>query len=366
MPVPFVDLQAQFAELRDEILPRVEEVMKSAAFILGGFVEEFERDFAAYVGVKHAVGVASGTDALVLALRALDIGPGDEVILPVNTFMATAMAVSLAGAIPVFVDIDPKIHTIAPALIEERITAKAKVIIPVHLYGHPADMDPIQKIAKKHGLCIVEDACQAHGAEYKGKRIGSLGNPACFSFYPSKNLGAFGDGGMITTDDDALDERIRALRNYGQKVKNRHDVLGMNSRLDSLQAAILRVKLPHLHDWNDARRKAAAQYNKLLAGLDVTTSAEQRWAKHVYHLYVIRTKRRDELQNFLKKKGIDTGIHYPTPIHLQGCYRCLGHGKGDFPVAEECAREILSLPMYPEIPPESVREVADAIREFLS
>jgi len=212
----------------------------------------------------------------------------------------------------------------------------------------------------------VEDACQAHGAEYKGRRIGSLGNPACFSFYPSKNLGAFGDGGMIVTNDDALDEHIRAIRNYGQKIKNRHDVLGMNSRLDSLQAAILRVKLSHLDGWNDARRKAAAQYNDLLADLDVTTPAEQPWAKHVYHLYVIRSRRRDELQSALNEKGIDTGIHYPTPIHLQKCYAYLGHSEGDFPGAEGCAGEILSLPMYPEIPPESVREVVDAIREFLS
>jgi len=340
--------------------------MENAAFILGSFVEEFERAFADYVGAKHAIGVASGTDAIVLALRALDVGLADEVILPVNTFMATAMAVSLTGATPVFVDIDPVTHTIDPAKIEERITPKTKAVIPVHLYGHPAAMDPIREIADRHSLRIVEDACQAHGAEYKGKRIGSLGNPACFSFYPSKNLGAFGDGGMIVTDDGDFDDRIRAVRNYGQKVKNRHDVLGTNSRLDSLQAAILRVKLPHLDEWNDARRAAAAQYNKLLADVDVATPVEQPWARHVYHLYVIRSSRRDDLQDFLGAKGIDTGIHYPTPIHLQGCYGHLDYAEGDFPVAEECAGKILSLPMYPEIPPEGIREVGDAIREFLS
>ena len=366
MPVPFVDLKTQFADLKDEILPRVTHVMQNAAFILGDDVAEFEREFADYIGVKHVIGVASGTDALLLALRAAGVGPGDEVVLPVNTFIATAIAVSLTGATPVFVDMDPETYTIDPAGIEARISDKTKAIVPVHLYGHPADMDPIAEIAEKRSLSIVEDACQAHGAEYKGRRVGALGNTACFSFYPSKNLGAFGDGGMIATDDPVLYERITMLRNYGQQVKNEHAVLGMNSRLDTVQAAVLRVKLPRLDGWNDGRRRAAAIYGELLADADVAVPVEQPWAKHVYHLYVVRTAHRAELQAFLKDRDIDSGVHYPVPIHLQPCYSGLGYREGDFPAAEGCAGEILSLPMYPEITEEQVCSVADAIGAFRS
>jgi len=363
--VPFVDLQAQYPAIAPEISEAVAKVIHDADFILGREVGLFEEEFADYCEAKYAVGVDSGTSALELALRAYDIGPGDEVITAANTFIATALAISHAGAKPVLVDVDPYTYTIDVAKIAEAITARTKAILPVHLYGHPAHMDPIRELAEKFGLVVIEDACQAHGSRYKGKRAGSLGHAAAFSFYPGKNLGAFGDGGMVVTNDHEIAKRLEMLRNYGQKEKYHHQFRGYNRRLDTLQAAILRVKLKYLDKWNAARRWNAKLYQECLDGAGVVTPNEAAGAESVWHLYVIRTENRDMVRENLLGRGISPGIHYPIPIHLQPAYKDLGYKRGDFPITEGHAERILSLPMYAELTPESIKYVAQSIQTVL-
>ncbi|MGE5618687.1 MAG: DegT/DnrJ/EryC1/StrS family aminotransferase [Sphingomonadaceae bacterium] len=364
--VPFVDLAAQYASIEHEVNDAISKNLHQTDFILGQEVRLFEEDFASFCEVDHAVGVDSGTSALELALRAYGIGPGDEVITAANTFIATALAISYTGARPVLVDADPETYTLDTSLLEKAITPRTKAVIPVHLFGHPADMDRIQEIARRHGLVVIEDACQAHGARYKGRRVGSIGHAAAFSFYPGKNLGAYGDGGMVVTGDAKVAETLRMLRNYGQQKKYHHQLKGFNRRLDTLQAAILRVKLRHLEEWNQARRLRARHYGELLAGQDLILPVEAGEVEPVYHLYVIRVADRDGLAAHLREQGIDTGIHYPIPIHLQPAYQELGLGPGSFPVAEEHSRQLLSLPMYPELTPEDTRRVAEAVSGFLA
>ena len=350
MNVPFVDLQAQHRALDAEIKTAIGEVLGKCDFILGGAVEQFEREFAGFVGARHAIGVASGLDALRLSMEAAGIGRGDEVIIPANTFIATALAVSAVGATPVLVDVDEATFNIAPALIPPAITPRTKAILPVHLYGQPCEMDEIMAIAREHRLVVIEDACQAHGARYKGHGAGTLGLTGCFSFYPAKNLGACGDGGMIVTADAGFADKLRTLRNYGQKQKYIHVEKGGNSRLDTIQAALLRVKLRHLADWNLRRTEQAARYAQQLAGVSaMRTPVTAPDRTHVFHLYVVRVPRRAELQKYLADRGIQTGIHYPIPIHLQQAYVSLGKGRGSFPVTERVADEILSLPMFAEM-----------------
>jgi len=360
--VPFVDLAAQYAAIGEEIDEAISRVLTDTGFILGRDVSLFEEEFAAYCEARHAIGLDSGTSALELALRAFGIGPGDEVITAANTFVATALAISYTGARPVLVDIDPRTCCIDPELIEGAITERTRAIIPVHLYGQPADMDPILELAGRHGLVVIEDACQAHGARYKGRRVGSLGHAAAFSFYPAKNLGAYGDGGMLVTNDQEVADLVRMLRNYGQSRKYHHLLIGYNRRLDTLQAAVLRVKLRYLDAWNQVRRAHAREYGELLADGSVVLPIESDYAESVYHLYVVRARDRDRLRGRLGEEGISTGIHYPVAIHRQPAYRELGYGAGSFPVTEEYARQILSLPMYPELTPAQVRRVAEAIR----
>lgn len=364
--VPFVDLSAQYPTIAPEINEAIAKVIHDTDFILGREVGLFEEEFAAYCEAKYAVGVDSGTSALELALRAYEIGPGDEVITAANTFIASALAISHAGAKPVLVDVDPFTYTIDVAGIAKAITARTKAILPVHLYGHPAHMDPIRELAEKHGLVVIEDACQAHGARYKGKRAGSLGHAAAFSFYPGKNLGAFGDGGMVVTNDREIAKRLEMLRNYGQKEKYHHQFRGYNRRLDTLQAAILRVKLKYLEKWNAARCWNAKLYQESLEGTGVVIPIEAAGAESVWHLFVIRTENRDVLRENLVSRGISPGIHYPIPIHLQPAYKDLGHKRGDFPITEAHAQRILSLPMYAELTPESIQHVAQSIRAVLS
>lgn len=365
MNVPFVDLKAQYAAIAPEVDKAMAEVLRKTNFILGEEVNLFEQEFAAYCEAEYALGIDSGTSALELALRAVNIGVGDEVITAANTFIASALAISNCGATPVLVDVDPETYNIDVTKLEAAITPRTKAIIPVHLYGQPADMDPIMEIAEQHGLIVVEDACQAHGARYKGKRAGSIGHAAAFSFYPGKNLGAYGDGGMIVTNDPQIADSVQLLRNYGQRKKYHHLMRGFNRRLDTLQAAVLRAKLPHLDSWNAARRQHAKSYNELMAHNNaVTLPVEASYAESVYHLYVIRVQDRDGLLNYLQDKGISPGIHYPIPIHLQPAYADLGYGEGDFPVTELYANQILSLPMYPELSPEAIQFVVDAINQY--
>jgi len=364
--VPFVDLAAQYPTIAAEINEAVAKVIQSTDFILGREVGLFEEEFAAYCEAKYAVGVDSGTSALELALRAYEIGPGDEVITAANTFIASALAISHAGAKPVLVDVDPYTYTIDVAGIARAITARTKAILPVHLYGHPAHMDPIRQLAEKYGLVVIEDACQAHGARYKGKRTGSLGHAAAFSFYPGKNLGAFGDGGMVVTNDREIAKRLEMLRNYGQKEKYHHQFRGYNRRLDTLQAAILRVKLKYLEKWNASRRWNAKLYQEFLEGTGVVTPMEAAGAESVWHLYVIRTENRDTLREGLINRGIGASIHYPIPIHLQPAYRDLGSKPGDFPITEAYAQRILSLPMFAELTEAQIEFITQTIREFLS
>jgi dTDP-4-amino-4,6-dideoxygalactose transaminase len=364
MSIPLVDLKTQYQSIKGDIDSVVLDVMQRAAFVLGQEVKDFEKHFAHYCEVSHAVGVDSGYSALELILRAYNIGPDDEVITTPNTFISTALAISACGAKPVFVDIDPFTFNMDPSKLEDAITPSTRAILPVHLYGQPADMDLIVQIAERNDVLVIEDACQAHGARYKGRRTGSLGHAAAFSFYPGKNLGAYGDGGMVVTNDASIAEKVTIYRHVGQKGKNRHIYKGFNHRLDNLQAAILLTKLPHLDEWNEARRRAAAHYDSLLRDLPVKTPGVMDSIDHVYHLYVIRTKRRDELDVYLNERGIDTGIHYPTPIHLQPAYRELGYQSGDFPNSEACANEILSLPMYPELGEDEIREIVKVIQEF--
>jgi dTDP-4-amino-4,6-dideoxygalactose transaminase len=362
MQIPFVDLKIQYSSIENEVQDAIRRVVNSSHFIGGEPVISFEKKFAAYCDTKYAVGVANGTDALQIVLRALGIRSGDEVITTANTFIATAAAIATTGATPVFVDIDPNTHTINPALIEPAITSRTKAIIPVHLFGQPADMRPIMDIAHRHGIHVVEDAAQAHGAEYEGKRIGSIGHAACFSFYPGKNLGAYGDGGAITTNSDFLAERIGRLRDHGRITKYTHAEVGFNSRLDTLQAAILDVKLRRLDRWNLLRQRAASWYDLELLGSGVKTPYVRRDSTHVYHLYVIETEDRDVLQNQLEAAGISTGIHYPLPLHLQPAFKYLGYNAGDLPRSEEIATRLLSLPIFPEITREQVNWVAGTIK----
>lgn len=366
MYVPFVDLKLQYHSMKEEIDRAIQGVLERTDFVLGEAVRTFEDAFAAYCGVDYAIGVDSGYSALELILRAYGIGPGDEVITAANTFIATVLPVSNCGARPVLVDIDPDSYNLNPELIEAAITPATRAIIAVHLYGRPADMDAITAVARRHELVVIEDACQAHGAFYKDRRAGSLGNAAAFSFYPSKNLGAYGDGGIVVTSDPTIADKVRLLRNIGQQIKYQHTVKGFNHRLDTMQAAILRVKLAHLDRENRWRRQAAALYNTLLADLPVQTPIEPDDVEQVYHLYIVRTARREALQAHLAEAGVATGIHYPIPIHLQPAYADLGYQPGDFPVTEAYASEILSLPMYPGLTDAMVAYVANQIEVFVT
>ena len=367
MKVDSFTLKKQYEQIKDELKGPIEKVMQQGAFILGEEVGFFEKEFASYCGAKYGTGVNSGTDALFLACLSCGIGKGDEVITPAYTYIATSFGISIAGATPVFVDTDEKTYCIDTAKIEKAITKKTKAILIVHLYGHPADMDPIIEIAKKHKLKVIEDCAQAHGALYKDKKVGSFGDAACFSFYPTKNLGAFGDGGMILTGSEEIRDKALLLRDYGRKGRYENIIKGYNSRLDTIQAAILRVKLKHLDGWNEKRRKNADLYTRLFkeAKLDITLPREAGYAKHVYHQYTVRVKNRTEVMKKLADKGINPLIHYPIPIHLQECYRELNYKKGDFPIAEKCCEEIMSLPMYPELTEEEIRYVVDAIAEVV-
>jgi len=407
MKIPFLDLKAQYESIKDEIQLALGKVLESTAFAGGPFVAQFEKEFAVYCDAQHAIGVGNGTDALWLALLALGIRPGDEVITVPNSFIATAEAISFSGATPVFVDIEEKTYNMDPDKLEDylkkrfapyamRSASKPKAVIPVHLFGQPADMDPIIEIANKYGLFVIEDACQAHGAEYlsrkgtylshppssplfeKGglggfssegrwRKVGSLGKAAAFSFYPGKNLGAYGEAGAVVTNDGSLAEKIRMLRDHGQPAKYCHNCIGWNARMDGIQGAILSIKLKYLNEWNEARRQNAQKYNNLFSTIEeIQIPQEAECAKHVYHLYVIRSQNRDRLISALSEKGISCGIHYPTPIHLQKAYEFLGLKGGAFPVSERCAREIVSLPMYPELTEEQIRYVVEKITEATS
>lgn len=362
MKIPLVDLKAQYLTIKDEVDAAINHVVNTCNFIMGEEVSLFEEEFAVFCGAQHAIGVASGTAALQLALHACDIGAGDEVITTPFTFIATTEAISLRGARPVFVDINPDTYNLNPARIEAALTPKTKAIIPVHLYGQPADMQPILNIARRHNLVVIEDAAQAHGAKYQGQQVGTLADVACFSFFPGKNLGAYGDAGAIVTNNKEIAAKVRLLRNHGRHEKYEHLIEGYGERLDTLQAAILRVKLKYLSSWTEARQAAAQHYNTLLSACpDLVTPYCQPDAQHVYHLYVLRVQQRIQLQNRLKAQGIATGIHYPIPLHLQPAYHYLGYKASDFPKAERAAQEVLSLPMYPELSESQVNRVVEAL-----
>jgi dTDP-4-amino-4,6-dideoxygalactose transaminase len=361
--IPYLDLKAQYQSIQGEVEAAIQSVFKSGQFVLGPEVAAFEREFAAYCGTKQAVGVNSGTSALHLALLASGVGPGDEVITIPFTFVATTTAILYTGAKPVFVDVDPTTYNMDVSQITSALTKRTKVILPVHLYGHPADMDPILKIAKKKKLTVIEDAAQAHGAEYKGKRVGSIGDMGCFSFYPGKNLGAYGEGGAITTNNPKWARTLRILRDWGAEKKYHHDLKGYNYRLEALQGAFLRVKLRHLEKWTQARRNLAKQYDAKLKSAGVQTPEVSTQVRHVYHVYAVMTAKRDPLKKYLEDKGIQTNIHYPIPVHLQKAYKELGYKKGDFPVTESLCQKTLSLPLYPEMGPSQVDEVAKAIQQ---
>lgn len=412
MNVPFVDLKTQYRAIKPEIDGAISDILESASFIMGKSVHEFEAEFAGLHQSRYCIGTSSGTDALHLALWGLGVSQGEEVILPVNTFFATAEAVVLSGATPVFIDCDPLSFNIDIRKLREFIGSHCRIseerflinlsthqriscIIPVHLYGQPADLDPVLEVAEKYQLKVVEDACQAHLAEYLSKtsyklnvdklyggqqdknepeekkglkewrRVGSLGHAGAFSFYPGKNLGAYGEGGAVLTNDSDLYEKMWLIHDHGSKEKYNHEVIGHNYRLEGIQAAVLNVKMRYINTWTEKRRANAQTYNKLLEDVkEVMTPKEMEWAKHVYHLYVIRARERSELQTFLKEKGIETGLHYPIPLHLQPAFKHLGYREGDFPVAEQCAKEILSLPMYPELSEDQIRYVVDSIKQF--
>jgi len=361
MKVNFLDLKVQYEAIKGEIGEALQAVLEKTAFAGGPFVAKFEEEFAAYCQTEHAVGVGSGTEALWVALLAAGVGPGDEVITVPNTFIATAEAISFTGATPVFVDIDETTHNMDPNLLEGAITGKTKAVIPVHLFGQPADMDPIRIIAKKYDLFLLEDACQAHGAEYKGKRTGSLGDAGAFSFYPGKNLGAYGEAGAVTTNDAELAAKMRMIRDHGQAAKYYHDVVGWNGRMDGFQGAVLSVKLKNLDQWNDGRRRNADLYRQHLTGIEgIIIPEEADFARHVYHLFAIRVQSmdRDAFMQALGEKEIFSGIHYPVPVHLQKAYASMNMGPGSFPVAEKCASEYVSLPMFPELSEEQIRYVS--------
>jgi len=364
MNIQFVDLHKQYEPLKEEILSGIEKVLDGMHLFLGENVQALEKEFAEFCGAAHGIGVSDGTAALNIILRAMDIGPGDEVITVSHTFIATTEAILLTGAKPVFVDIDPATYLMDVSQVEKKITAHTKAILPVHLYGQIVDMDPLLEIAKRHGLRVIEDCAQAHGAEYKGRKAGAIGDAGGFSFYYSKNLGGYGEGGFITTNDDELFEKIRKVRDHGAGVRYHHDLIGLNGRLDEIQAVVLRAKLPHLAEWNARRREHARLYNELLKGTPAVTPREARGNIPVYHLYVIRTPKRDELQSFLKEQGVFTGIHYPIPIHLQKAVDFLGYKKGDLPVTEDIVSQILSLPMYAELSNQEIEFVANSVRLF--
>jgi dTDP-4-amino-4,6-dideoxygalactose transaminase len=403
MKVPFLDLKVQYLSMKEEIHTAIQQVLDNTAFAGGPFVAQFEKEFAAFCGCKEGIGVGSGTEALWLCLLALGIGPGDEVISVPNSFVATAEAISFCGATPAFVDVDPQTYTLDPNKLEDYLKKRSqepgirnqkqktsnyqpstssvfsirnpqsgirnrpKAVIPVHLFGQTADMDPILEIARKYGLAVIEDACQAHGAEYKGKKAGSLGDAGCFSFYPGKNLGAYGEAGAVVTHNSEMAGKMRVLRDHGQSKKYHHDVIGWNDRMDGIQGAILSAKLKHLSVWNEARRRNSQLFNRLLKGTQhIIIPEEAAYARHIYHVYALRVKNRDKLMTSLGERGISCGIHYPIPIHLTDAYQFLGLGRGSFPVAEQCADEFLSLPMYPELSEEQIEYVCSEIKNFLS
>jgi dTDP-4-amino-4,6-dideoxygalactose transaminase len=364
--IPLVDLEGQHRALLPELLGAAERVLASAHFVLGTEVERFEQEFAAFCGTRHAVSVSTGTAALHLALLAADIGPGDEVVTTTSTFVASVAAILYTGATPVLVDIDPERLTLDPAAVAAAITPRTRAILPVHLHGSMADMDGIQAIARRHGLAIIEDACQAHGAEHDGRRAGSIGDLGCFSFYPGKNLGACGEGGAVVTNDAALAAKVRKLRDWGQEARYVHVLKGYNYRLDALQAAFLSVKLPYLEEWTEARRRHALHYDAACAALGVAPPPRPEGVRHVHHVYAVRTQHRDAVRQAMAERGVSTGIHYPTPVHLQPAYADLGYGNGAFPHAERYAAETLSLPMFPGLDAERIGKVVDVLGESLA
>lgn len=364
MIIPFLDLKAQYKKIQIEIKQRLEKVLDSTQFVLGAEVEEFEKKFASFCEAEYCVACNSGTSALHLALLASGIKPDDEVILPAHTFIATAEAVSYCQAKPVFAEIDPRTYTLDPAQIKAKITGKTKAIIPVHLYGQPADLDPIKKTCQKERMILIEDAAQAHGARYKKKRVGSFGNISCFSFYPGKNLGAYGEGGAVVTNDESLAHEIRILRDHGQPRKYHHEAIGFNYRMDGFQGAVLNVKLKYLDEWNSLRRQKAKLYNELLDKVDIITPSEPGYAESVYHLYVVLSDNREELKNYLEDNGVGTGLHYPIPLHLQKAYQFLRYKKGDFPVTEKVSNSLLSLPIYPELENSKIEYICELIKKF--
>ena len=361
--IPFLDIKAQYATIQPELEAAALKVLRSGRYVLGEEVAALEEEFAAYCGTRHAIAVNTGTSALHLSLIAAGVGPGDEVITTPFTFVATAAAISYIGARPVFVDIDPATFNIDPNQIERAITPRTRAIVPVHLYGQMADMDPILQIAAKHGLAVIEDACQAHGATCGGQRAGSMGISGCFSFYPGKNLGACGEGGIIVTSDDKQAQQMRMLRDWGQDRRYHHVTQGFNYRMDAIQGAILRVKLRQLETWTEARRTRARLYTSLLAHAPVEVPREAHGRRHVWHVFAVRTRDRDQLQKFLLAEGVETGLHYPIPVHLQPAYADLGHAPGDFPAAEAAANSVLSLPLYPELSLRDVEIVAELVKQ---
>lgn len=362
--IPLVDLKTQYRALEGEILRSFRQIFSNMELILGKHLEALEKEFASFCGVPHAVGVGSGTAALHLTLRAMEIGRGDEVITVPFTFIGTVEAILQSGAIPRFVDIDPVSYTLDPSLVKKAVTKKTKAILPVHLYGHPCDMELLLRLSRRFGIPVVEDAAQAHGAMEKRKKAGSMGKAGCFSFYPSKNLGAYGEGGMVVTRDRRLAERVRLLRNHGAVTKYTHAFSGFNDRMDELQAAVLRIKLKRLPFWNELRRRVASVYRKALSDLPLRLPEERKGKYHVYHLFVIRTPRRDRLREHLLKRGIETGLHYPIPLHLQKALRPFRFSRGDFPESEKAAREVLSLPLYPELTREDQERIIEGVRSF--
>jgi dTDP-4-amino-4,6-dideoxygalactose transaminase len=364
--IPYLDLHSQYKAIQAEVFAALEKVCESSRYAQGPAAAEFEESFANYCGVKHCVSANSGTSALHLAMHCLDIGPGDEVITVPMTFVATTWAISYVGARPVFVDIDPERRTMDPSKLEAAITPRTKAIMPVHLFGQPADMESIMSIADRHGIPVVEDAAQAHGAFYRGRRAGQFGRMSCFSFYPGKNLGAYGEGGAMVTNDDKIAARARALRDHGQSQRYYHDEIAYNYRMDSFQGAILNIKLKRLDEWNAARSEKARQYSELLRGLPARTPVHYEDSESVWHCYVIESDHRDELKSRLGEMGVETGIHYPVPVHMQRAYEFLGHRPGDFPVSEEFGRRCLSLPIYPELTEAQVKTVAQAVRDAIA
>ncbi|MBI3036862.1 DegT/DnrJ/EryC1/StrS family aminotransferase [Candidatus Woesearchaeota archaeon] len=364
MNVPFLDLKRQYRSIKPEIDKAIADVVESQLFVMGPKLEELEKSFANYCGTKHATGANSGTSALHMALLALGVGEGDEVITCPNSFFATAEVITAVGARPAFADINPESFCMDADELRKKITQKTKAVIPVHLYGQTADMGPIMEVAEEKGLHVIEDACQAHGALYNGRKAGSFGIISCFSFYPGKNLGAYGDGGICVTSDPQLDEKLKLLRSHGESPKHTHRIPGFNFRLDEIQAAVLNVKLKHLDKWNDGRRKNARLYNELLKNPEIRLPKEMSYGKHVYHIYAVRSRKRDMLAAYVKERSVATGVHYPTPIHLQSAYSGLGCKEGSFPESENAAKEILSLPMFAELTEEEIGYVSDAINRF--